>query len=54
MLYLYCIHLCPKMPENKFWLKGVRRKMESSGYMLPNDPLEILNTLPKAIAAYVF
>lgn len=41
------------MPENKFWLKGVK-KMENSGYMLPNDPLEILNTLPKATAAYVF
>lgn len=41
------------MPENKFWLKGVK-KMESSRYRMPNDPLEILNTLPKATAAYVF
>ena len=41
------------MTENKFWLMGVKI-MESSGYMLPNDPLDILNILPKATAAYVF
>lgn len=41
------------MPENKFWLKGVR-KWKALDTCCQNDPLEILNTLPKAIAAYVF